>query len=48
MVPPVLTQEGEAGEEGGRAEVEQRQQQDNEVEWDGVGLAPPAVEHRCV
>lgn len=44
----LLTQEGEPGEEGGRAEAQQRQQQDDEVERDGVGFAPPLLERGAI
>lgn len=43
-----LTQEGEPGEEGSRAEAEQRQQQDDEVQRDGVGFAPPLLEQGAI
>lgn len=39
-----VTEEGEPGEEGGRAEAEQRQQQDQQVEGDAAALPPPALE----
>lgn len=40
------TEEGEPGEEGSGAEIEQRQQQNNEVKRDGVCFTPPAIKHR--
>lgn len=43
-----LTQKGEPGEEGCRAEVEQRQKQHNKVERDSLGFIPPVVKQRCV
>lgn len=36
-----ITQEGEPCKEGGWAEAEQRKQQDDQVEGDGVGFVPP-------
>lgn len=42
-----LTQEGEPGKEGGRAEVEEGEEQQDEVERDGVSLTPPVVKHSC-
>lgn len=36
-----ITQEGEPCKEGGWAEAEQRKQQDDQVEGDGAGFAPP-------
>ncbi len=40
------TEEGEPGEEGSGAEMEQRQQQNDEVKRDGVGFTPPAIKHQ--
>lgn len=42
-----LTQKSEPGEEGGGAEVEQRQKQQNKVERDSVGFTPVLVKHCC-
>lgn len=39
-----ITQEGEPGKEGSRAEAEQRQQQDDQVQRDGAGFTPPVSE----